>query len=174
MNSLTQSCRVLLLCAVLVAIAVPAHGQSKTAALNTEQLTAQSDIVVAGKVAGLVSEWSPKHDRIQTRVTVSVDQSMKGNAAGSAITVLVPGGEVDGVGEWYSHSVSFQNNEDVVLFAKQESGHYRVVGGEAGKLSVQRDEKTGAKFIPHMGSLEEFSKNIVRISKAQSSGQIKN
>jgi len=153
----------------------PGIVSAQYSAPKTEDMTKQSDLVVSGKVAGRISEWTPKHDRIQTRITLAVDQAMKGSAPGSAITIVVPGGEVDGVGEWYSHSVAFQENENVVVFAKRDNGNaYRVVGGEAGKISVKQDEKTGKKFIPNIGSLEEFSKNISRIATAQSGGQPKN
>jgi hypothetical protein len=146
-----------------------------TPKLTIEELTQQSDIITVGKVRSLQSEWTNNKERIQTRVMVSVDQTLKGTTPGSSMTVVIPGGEVDGVGEWYSHSLRFTNDENVVLFAKKGSDNeYRVTGGEFGKLSVKVDEKTGAKSISNLGSLKDFSLKIRNTVKLQDAGTTNN
>jgi len=150
---------------------VPTSLRSQIKSLKPDALVRQSDVVVVGKVGALASQWNNNRTRIETRVTVSVEQTLKGTAPGSSMTLVIPGGEVDGVGEWYSHSVRFDRDEDVVLFAQREKGdHYRVVNGPEGKISVTRDPRTGAKTIASGGSLESFATRIQGIAKAQSAG----
>lgn len=157
---------------MLMAMPIFLVGQSKTT--RTDALAKDAEVIVVGKVGGLVSEWTHNHTRIETRVTVSIDQTIKGNAPGNSITVVIPGGEIDGVGEWYSHSARFARDEDVVLFAKKEkSGRYHVAGGESGKISIKRDERTGARVIPNVGTLDEFTSIIKKSAKSKDNGTIR-
>jgi hypothetical protein len=150
---------------MFMALPILLFAQSKTS--MTDALTKDAELIVIGKVGGLVSQWTPDHTRIETRVTVSVDQTLKGSTPGNSLTVVIPGGEVDGVGEWYSHSARFENNEDVVLFAaKGGNGRYHVAGGESGKISIKKDKNTGAKVIPNVGTLDEFTSKIKKSVKS--------
>jgi hypothetical protein len=84
-------------------LALPGAGAlSQSKELTTEALAGQAEVVAVGKVSSLVPQWNEDHSRIFTRVTLSVDQYIKGGSAGQPLTLLVPGGEVDGVGELYS------------------------------------------------------------------------
>ena len=141
-------------------------GQSH--AVKTEDLIKRSDVIIVGKVGQKISEWNEDKSRIQTSVSISVDQTIKGSAAGNTITVVIPGGEVDGVGEWYSHTARFSDDEDVVVFAEQDQkGRYRVSGGDQGKISVRRDKTTGALMIPNIGPLDQFTGQIRDAVKVQ-------
>jgi hypothetical protein len=107
-------------------------------------LAVKADIVAVGKVSSLVSRWNGDHSRILTSVTLSVDQYVKGGAPGQPLTIVVPGGEVDGVGELYSHMATFQQGESVLVFAEKDTrGNYRVSSGQQGKYTVRKDETTG-------------------------------
>ena len=126
-------------------------------AMSTADLVRQSDVVAVGKVQAMKSEWSSDKSRIYTRVTLGVDEYIKGEGAGSSITILTPGGEIDGVGEIYSHMPVFHNNEDVVVFAaKDKSGVYRVTGGSQGKVLVEKDDSSGRLFVQGSQTLEMF------------------
>jgi hypothetical protein len=151
---------------VMIALSSVLYSQSKT--INTGNLIRESEVIVHGNVTGRMAEWTPKHDKIQTRVTVAVDQTLKGTVPGSTMTVVVPGGEVDGVGEWYSHIARFDADEEVVLFAKQDRGGiFRIAGGEAGKFTVKKDPTTGSKTISNNGTLEAFTSRIKSTVKQQ-------
>jgi hypothetical protein len=140
----------------------------KEHARSISALADQSELIAVGKVGRLVSEWNEDKSRIRTRVTISVDEAIKGSAPGSSVTVVVPGGEVDGVGEWYSHSVQFQKEEDVVVFANRDNnGQFVVTDGEFGKFSVKKDKDTGAKIIPNVGTLDTFTAQIKHSVKMQ-------
>lgn len=128
-----------------------------------EVLAKRAQIIAVGKVLSTRAQWEENKSRIVTYVTVSVDQYLKGTAE-RTITIASPGGEVDGVGELYSHTVDFSNNEEVVVFAeKEKQGRYRVSGGQQGKLTVTRDKLSGKVLVGNTRTLDDFSARIRQI-----------
>ena len=111
----------------VIAFFLPVLLWSQSTTIQTEQLIRASDVIVVGRVGALKSEWNADKSRIQTVVKIQVGETIKGAVDGGSLTVVIPGGEVDGVGEWYSHSVRFKDSEDVVVFAKKDKqgGHAR-------------------------------------------------
>ncbi len=149
------------LCAISFLLATnTTFAQSQSPVLSPEDLTLNSDVVAVGKVKELKSEWTSGKKTIVTRVTLDVIEFLKGGT-GQTMTVLVPGGEVDGVGEWYSHTARFKKDEDVVLFAKKHgASEFRVTGGEGGKLTIAKDPKTGSTVVGGQASLDEMKKRV--------------
>lgn len=150
------------LIALLVAvIALGSATRSQERERSTAELTRQADVIVVGRVADVRSSWNRDRSRIQTAVTVAVDRPLKGVPGGSSVTVLTPGGEVDGVGEYYSHTARFRKDEDVVVFArKAATGELRVTGGEQGKVAVRRDAVTGARMVAGDMTLDAFIAHV--------------
>ena len=140
-------------------LALPGAGAfSQSKELSTEALAGQAEVVAVGKVTSLVPQWNEDHSRILTRVTLSVDQYIKGGNAGQPLTILVPGGEVDGVGELYSHTAVFQSDESVLVFAqKDRQGNYRVSAGQQGKYTVKRDDASGRLMVGGSRTLQEVT-----------------
>ena len=66
------------------------------------------------------SDWNQDKTRIFTKVTIQVDEYLKGNNSGKTMVINTPGGEVDGIGELYTHMPSFKDDEDVLVFAKED------------------------------------------------------
>jgi hypothetical protein len=144
--------------------ASPSGVIKKPPVLTLDKLAQQSEVIAAGTVTSMTSEWNEDKSRIQTRVQVAVEDPIKGTSTGSSISIVIPGGEVEGIGELYTHSVKFQQNEEVVVFAaKDDKGNLRVTNGEQGKFLVKKDNASGAKTISDEGSLTEF-KNKIRNS----------
>src|SRR5512135_1589746 len=89
----------------LVAAAFIVFGISSAGAqpssITIADLARQSDVVAVGHVSSLLAQWDESHTRIRTQVTIAVAENVKGASTGATITVLVPGGEVDGIGEVY-------------------------------------------------------------------------
>ena len=154
----TRSYFVSICLATLLCAFIPGAMHAQSNAAKTDALTKDADLIVVGKVGRVDCAWADGKKRIETRVSVSVDETIKGNAEGNTVMVVVPGGEIDGVGEWYSHTPRFGQDENIVLFAKKDSGgKYRVAGGEHGKVSVVKDSRSGKKIVPNAGTLEEFT-----------------
>jgi hypothetical protein len=154
---------------IILATVSPSMALSQSGASVTEDLARRSDVVVVGKVTDLTSEWNGDRSRIVSRVTVSVDQHIKGDDSQSLLTISTPGGEVDGVGEVYSHMPRFKIDEQVVVFAaKDQRGNLRVVGGDEGKLTVTKDEMTGLTMVSDREPLLVFTSRVKRIVQAQS------
>jgi hypothetical protein len=155
MSLLRSPHRIITLLLTLTALGYTARSQER--ALQTAELTRQADLVVVGRVAEIRSSWNNERTRIQTAVTVAIDQSLKGVAGSGSVTILAPGGEVDGIGEYYSHTARFAKDENVVVFARREpGGQLRVTGGEQGKVAVRRDEATGARMVAGDMTLDAF------------------
>ena len=150
---------------VLIAAALLAIGLSSGWAQNTPRATdvlaRQADAVIVGHVASLVPQWDETHTRIRTQVTINVSQGIKGTASGSTLTLIVPGGELDGVGELYSDTPVFHRDEDVVVFAQRsDQGLYRVAGGLEGKYTVVKDQSSGKQMISERMTLGEFTSEL--------------
>jgi hypothetical protein len=102
-------------------------------------------------------------------VTVAIDEHIKGDASQRSIVITTPGGEVDGVGEVYSHSAHFKKEEQVVVFATTDrEGALRVVGGEGGKLLVSTDQRTGLRTVANREPLSVFTSRLRKVVEAQS------
>jgi hypothetical protein len=148
-------------CALVLIVAgmISAHAQVQQT--STERLARQADAVFVGKVREMKSEWTKNRGSIVTRVTLGVGQVIKGQPSTTTVTIVTPGGEIDGVGELYTHMASFKQQEEVVVFLERsQTGEYRVAGGSQGKFTVERDPKTGRATIGGDVPLEDFSRNV--------------
>jgi len=147
-------------------LAASAFGQSNAA--MAEQLAARAEVIAIGKVTGVESEWNETHTMIRTRVTLSVDQFVKGGSSQNALTIYVPGGEIDGVGEIYSHMPTFRRDEDVVVFAeKDRDNRYRVSAGSQGKFLVEKNTTTGKAMIAGGRSLDDLKAQLNLVIQQQ-------
>jgi hypothetical protein len=143
--------------------------------ITVERLAQEADVIAVGRVSAMRAEWNEDRSRIQTRVTISVEKSLKGAAAADEVTVLVPGGEVDGVGEIYTHMATFQRDEDVLVFAtKDAKGDLRVTQGPQGKYLVEKDSKSGARAVSGLGTIDDVSARIARSVKNGSTEPTRN
>lgn len=153
-----------LICAGLLVLTISSgtNGAAQVKEMTPAQLVERSEVVAVGKVTRMKAEWTPNKTRIVTRVEVAVDEYLKGNTGGT-ITILSPGGEIDGVGEWYSHTARFTKDEDVVVFAqKDKKGEFHVAGGNQGKLSISKQEKTGLARVSDKTTLDDLKAQIKR------------
>jgi hypothetical protein len=152
---------VFLFIVVLMPLLFPFPGFGQSGTLTPEQLTARSEVVAVGTVSDLRSEWNSDRTRITTRVTLAVEEYLKGTRSERILVLTAPGGEVGSVGEVYSHMARFQNNEQVVVFAERDgTGGFRVSGGEQGKLTVHQDPATRKPVVSEGLSLEVLKARI--------------
>jgi len=138
---------------------------------SMDELTRQADVVVVGKVASIKAGWNKEKTRILTTVSIEVDETLKGKGGDGTATIQTPGGEVDGVGELYSHTAKFVKNEDVVVFAeKDKKGDLRVTGGSEGKIAIRKDASSGLRRVSEGMSLDELKarvKNAVHVQETE-------
>jgi hypothetical protein len=119
---------------IFLALSAFAQVQSVTMA----ELTGEAELVAIARVQDMRCEWNDDKSRIFTRVTLSVDECLKGDQAMKSVEILNPGGEVDGVGELYSHTAKFAPEEEVLIFIKKDkSDNLRVCRGINGKIPIK-------------------------------------
>jgi hypothetical protein len=146
---------------VLLSTLVSPKLTAQSSLVSTDDLSRRAEVVAIGKVTELRSEWNETHTMIRTRVTVSVDQYIKGGTRGTPLTLYVPGGEVGGVGEVYSDMPAFRPDEEVVVFAERDTqNHYRISAGPQGKLTVTRDKVTGIPMVSGGRTLETLKNEV--------------
>lgn len=153
---------------IALAFAFPAMSLAQLEGVATEDLVRRADVVVVGRVTGVRSEWNSDRSRILSNVTVSVEQRIKGDEPGTTVVISTPGGEVGGVGEFYSHMPRFKADEHVVVFAaRDQRGQLRVVGGDEGKVKVLRNEATGVEMVSEREPLGVYAARLMSIVQAQ-------
>ena len=127
--------------------------------MGLEELAEGADSIVVGTVSGTSSRWNDDRSSIITKVSVSVEETFKNEAGHQEITIMVPGGEAEGVIQVVSDMPDFRTGERVLLFLDELSPHedpqiqmdetplstpfYTVHGHFQGKLEVMQ-EKVGA------------------------------
>ena len=132
----------------LAAALAPAAAIATTYAevLGVEGLIHGSDRVVRGEVIRTQSRWTPK-GYIETLVTIDVDDVYAGQA-GDEVTVVAPGGTIEGQTMSIDGAPTFSVGDDVVVFANGK----RIVGFGQGAFAVNDDnvaERSLGNAIPH-------------------------
>ena len=101
--------------------------------LLIREMTNEAEAIVVGTVSAKHCEWTADKSRIMTRVTIRVDEFVKGERSGEEITVTHWGGEIGEVGELYTHTPRFDMD---VEFAKTGSARNRSLLKQAISLSI--------------------------------------
>lgn len=136
-------------------------------------------VIVRGTIGTRNSDWNQDADgikRLFTYYSLQVKEAFKGNISGSSIKIRELGGEKDGVGLEVPGASQYQQNEDVIVFLKNQSsdGSYEVEGMMMGKYNIQKDQNNTEYLIG--ASIDRNSKwtlNALRnlIREQSSSGQ---
>lgn len=136
----------LFLAAGAVLIAVPARGTVLVPA-DLVELSRSAALVVRGTVSAVTSQWAEGRRRVETVVTLDVQQAMKGEA-GKTITFKIPGGDMGRYRSVMVGAPTFRAGEEVILFlgATPPALPY-LLGLGQGVYRVQRDERTGERRV---------------------------
>ncbi|MFZ1946806.1 MAG: hypothetical protein WAW06_04610 [bacterium] len=112
-----------------------------------QQIGADSDVVVRGRVESSQSYWNDRHTKVLTRVRIAVDQTYKG--PGTATLDLIQLGGTVGTMKVTAHGTpTWKVGEEVLVFAERDkAGSYQVSGLAQGKFKIVRDAKTGEAFV---------------------------
>jgi hypothetical protein len=138
----------LLLASLLVGAARPANAATFLET-SVEDAARTSHAVVRGVVEGTRSRWAGS--RILTEVTVRVTSAWKGQP-GERLVLLVPGGRVGDLAQTVDAAPTFEQGEEVVVFAARRGQSWRVNGLALGKYRVRdgvATPGTGGARIEH-------------------------
>jgi hypothetical protein len=114
----------------------PDVGETAVMRLTLEDLSREADTIVLGTVTGRVSAWNDRRTAIQTDVTVTIEETIKGSP-GAEITFRVAGGIVGDIGMRTSTAPVLHDGDQVVLFLNTGGVPTSVVGHHQGALTVQ-------------------------------------
>jgi len=137
--------KIFILSVVLAAASIHITSFAQLSSSEIKVLSEKADVIITGKVTQQTSSWNENKTRIYTRASIQADEFLKGKGNRNDVLVAYPGGEVDGIGEMYSHMPKFEKNEEVLLFLKKDikTSDYKVLNGEDGKINLVTDPKTG-------------------------------
>jgi hypothetical protein len=144
------------------------RAMAQTQELRLEDLTKRAEVIVVGKISNVKSVWNNEKTRIYTKVTVDVGEYVKGENPDRTLVITQLGGEVDGVGELYTHTPRFSKEEEVLLFVKKDSrNNLMIEGGDEGKYVVTKNKLTGEKMVQGGLTLKSFTSRVKRIVEQQ-------
>src|SRR5262245_485143 len=81
-----------------------------------EDIAAQADAVVVGKVTKMTTHWDPQMGRLFTRITIAIDEVLKGDVTGSEVTLTQQGGTLNNLHSWVHGNPEFRRGEKVLVF----------------------------------------------------------
>jgi hypothetical protein len=123
------------------------EGNAQVIKMSAKDLTKNSTSVLYGKCSKVKSEWNDNKSMILTYVTVIPEEYIKGDLGPEAI-ITVPGGKVDNIIYEVSEMAFFNEGEDVVAFVwTDKKGRNLILGGDQGKIKIEKDSKTGKRSI---------------------------
>ena len=139
---------------------LPSFAQNEVVVLK--KLAQKADVILIGKVVKKESGWNASKTRIFTKTTIKAEEYIKGTYNENLLEVVYPGGEIDGVGEIYTHMPKFEDNEEALIFLKKDKKKktYKVLSGEIGKIKILTDNKSDEKITSSNLQLEALKKQI--------------
>jgi len=135
-------------------------GQGLVEKLTLDELTLRADAILVGEVTD-IANYQEGEGNIYTLVTLSVEQTIKGESEGEAV-IRVLGGEVNGQVLWVEDAPRFQSGERAVVFLNNGEGAFAVVGGFQGKFTIDKNNMVSGNM-----SLTEFIEQLRNILAKQ-------
>jgi hypothetical protein len=128
--------------AAIVVAAVPLRATVLVPA-DLSELSRSAAAIVRGTVTVVKPEWADGRRRVETIVTVAVEQTLKGGL-GRTVSFKVPGGEIGRYRSVMVGAPTFREGEEVILFlGGQAPALPYLLGLGQGVYRVQRDSRTG-------------------------------
>jgi hypothetical protein len=142
-------CVVLLLLAAAAAVTVPA-GASTFLALSRQEMVAQADSVIQGRVVEVASFWNEARTAILTEAVVEIEETVLGDAAGY-VRIRTFGGQVGNYRIEAHGFPTFSKGERLLLFLEPENekdGAHRVLGYLQGEYRIRTDARGNEVAVP--------------------------
>jgi len=145
-HQMTSLKGILLVILIFTSLHLSAFAQQKSSRIKN--LSLEADVILTGRVVQKEASWNSSKTRIYTKTTLQINERLKGDHTDSAVEIISLGGEVDGVGELYSHIPNFKESEEVLVFLKKnkKDNRFRVLDGEEGKITVIDNGKKESKM----------------------------
>lgn len=138
-TQMTANKRAISLAAALVALmGIPRAEATLTKAATFDEKVSNSAAIVLGHVVKKQSKWDDQHRFILTYTTFQIEKSYKGLPGQSEITVVTPGGEVDGIHQETSGVPEFETGADQVVFVRNSSVGPTVLYFDQGAYDVAK------------------------------------
>ena len=112
-----------------------------------DDLAQQATAIVIGQVKGIESYWDAGEQRVFTYITVTPQETLKGEIGDGDFTVKQLGGTVGHLRSWLEGSPGFLVGEKVLLFLDtNQDGSAGVAHLYQGKFSLFTDHEMGKEF----------------------------
>jgi hypothetical protein len=142
------------LLAILITFGPAGTAHAVMVELSLEELSTEADSVILGTVEEISSQWNEDYTSIYSTVTVIVEELISGVTTGSTVSIIVPGGNVDGITQFVSDNPNFKPGEKAVFFLNERPGQilprrqiqpktYAVFGSFQGKFEVKGNKSRG-------------------------------
>jgi hypothetical protein len=141
----TNNRLITLLALVAIVIAVPAAQAAIAQAATFDEKVDHAAAIILGKCVKTDARYDPTGRWIVTYATFDVEDSMKGNAAGQ-VTIVTPGGSVNGIHQETSGIHVFREGDEHVVFLRNtrlgltplyfDQGTFNVAAGEHGQKMI--------------------------------------
>lgn len=152
----------------------PGEVQALAPRLSEDDLYSGADKVISGEIIAAEGIWNRENTGIYTAVTVSVEETIKGDSGADQIDITVPGGKVDSIKQYVSDMPAFNTGEKAILYLtkiadpgpsmnggdngarNEQSGTYELYGGSRGKITIKEadplpPETAGSKEFVWLG-----------------------
>jgi hypothetical protein len=130
---------------IAITIAVPAAQAAIAQAATFDEKVDHAAAIILGKCVKTEARFDPTGRWIVTYATFEVEQTMKGNAAGQ-LTIVTPGGVVNGIHQETSGVPLFREGDEHVVFLRNtrlgltplyfDQGTFNVAAGEHGEKMI--------------------------------------
>lgn len=107
-------------------------------AVSFEEKVGAADAIVLGRFVSSTSRWDPSGRWIVTDSTLEVEKALKGTPA-SRLTLVTPGGAVEGVRQETIGVPSFKPGDERIVFVRQSEAGPTVAFFDQGVYQVDRD-----------------------------------
>jgi len=108
--------------------------------ISVEDLIKEADVIVIGDIKEVESRWGQGRTPINTYVTLSVENYIKGGEGQETLTIITQGGSKWGFTVWVEEAPDFTKNEKVLVFLKKAGREFSVAGWAQGKYIVENED----------------------------------
>ncbi|MFC1995017.1 IPT/TIG domain-containing protein [Chloroflexota bacterium] len=149
-----------LILALALSLGVAASVLALVEQLTLDELTEKADAILVVDVTD-ITYLDEGEGHIFTLVTLSVEQTVKGEATDEVVLKL-PGGEAGGLRLTVSDVPDFQVGERAVVFLQADEDDFRLCGWYQGKYAIQDN-----KIVKTNQSLSDFLADVGQVRETQ-------